>query len=281
MSTTNIEKDIMNGRIFWSALYSYLSLNQRKLYKRSSLLNSFLLRIHRGRSRAFCRSDGSITVEAVLCVPVFFLVTFSLFYLINVQYEMGKIQSIMSNAVSDYAAYGTKSDTITGILNSGKMIKWDEEGEYGVCYVDYRQNIPFLGGRLVGINIYQQMVINDYSGKSMQMTEKENEVYVYITDNGTVYHYDSQCSYLRPSIQNVLLKNISSKRNVSGGKYYPCEACYHSEIEDNHNVFITNYGNRYHSKRNCPGLKRNIHRMRLSELSDMPACSRCGGKLRE
>ncbi|MCR4904396.1 MAG: pilus assembly protein [Butyrivibrio sp.] len=105
--------------------------------------------------------------------------------------------------------------------------------------------------------------------------ESPEEEYVYKTEWGEVYHRSLDCPHLKLSITCVNLSDIEHKRNEGGAKFYPCEYCNHN----NHagQVYITNYGNRYHTSVSCPGLKRTIYTIPISEVGGLPPCSKCGG----
>jgi hypothetical protein len=100
----------------------------------------------------------------------------------------------------------------------------------------------------------------------------EDERWVYITPNGTVYHNTRTCSYLDLSIQGVGRRSVHTMRNVSGGIYRPCESC----GGDASTVYITDYGNRYHSSLVCSGLKRTIYMVKISQVGGRRICSKCG-----
>jgi hypothetical protein len=113
----------------------------------------------------------------------------------------------------------------------------------------------------------EDSVIKEVSTKSVQNA--------YVAENGSVYHVDSECTHLRLSISQILLEEVKNIRNESGQKYYPCELCGEKEIIMGI-LFITNTGTRYHTNIECSGLKRNVSVIDMSELENMPACSRCG-----
>ncbi|SEA29409.1 hypothetical protein SAMN02745687_02420 [Lachnospiraceae bacterium NK3A20] len=101
------------------------------------------------------------------------------------------------------------------------------------------------------------------------------ETMVYITPTGTVYHRTRSCTYLKPSVQTIPATALGRARNDAGAKYYPCECCHPSRSGM---VIITSDGNRYHSSASCPGIKRTVIEVPLSEVKDrMRACSKCGG----
>jgi len=100
------------------------------------------------------------------------------------------------------------------------------------------------------------------------------DIYVYVTENGTVYHTSRNCTYLSLSTRVVDADSIPVLRNDSGEKYYPCELC--GDISQNQ-IFLTEQGNRYHSSVTCSGLKRTVRTVKLSEAGGKGPCSRCVG----
>lgn len=103
---------------------------------------------------------------------------------------------------------------------------------------------------------------------------QQEDPMVYVTENGTVYHTDRNCTYLNPSVEAVSVESVSDRRNPSGGKYHPCELCDGDLAQGQ--VYITAQGNRYHSRIQCSGLKRTIYTVPLSEVQGKGACSKCG-----
>lgn len=100
------------------------------------------------------------------------------------------------------------------------------------------------------------------------------DVYVFITPTGHVYHMNRECTYLQPSITPIPAGDLKGARNNSGGKYYPCEVCSPS---GQGLMFITREGNRFHNSATCPALKRTVYAVTLESVKDhMPACSKCG-----
>lgn len=97
---------------------------------------------------------------------------------------------------------------------------------------------------------------------------------VFITESGTVYHLDRNCTYLNPSVQSVTVGELAGLRNQSGGRYYPCGSC--GKTGANGQVYITEYGDCYHNQINCSGLKRTIYTVPLSQTGGRGRCSKCG-----
>lgn len=102
---------------------------------------------------------------------------------------------------------------------------------------------------------------------------EDDDVYVYITETGKVYHTSLKCPSLNLQIQTVFYKQISNKRNENGGKYYACERCAKGKAP--WIVYITTDGDKYHFNRECSGLKRTIFTVPLSTVGDRGRCRRC------
>ena len=97
---------------------------------------------------------------------------------------------------------------------------------------------------------------------------------VYITPSGSVYHLDLGCSHLNPSVSSADINIVNELRSKDGSKYHPCELC-NVSINQGH-VYITDYGNRYHSNLACSGIKRSIQTVHLSEVGGRRECMTCG-----
>ncbi len=97
---------------------------------------------------------------------------------------------------------------------------------------------------------------------------------VFITASGTVYHLNRNCTYLNPSVEAVSAEDVTGLRNQSGGRYYACESCGKAGVQGQ--VYITQYGDSYHSRIHCSGLKRTIYTVPLSQTDGRGRCSKCG-----
>lgn len=105
--------------------------------------------------------------------------------------------------------------------------------------------------------------------------DEHGEELVYITEHGTVYHRSLACRYLKPTIQQADLSVMEGQRNRGGGRYTACEIC--GNRKRSGEVFFTDWGDRYHCSVNCPGLKRTIYTVPISQVGGRGPCSVCGG----
>lgn len=113
-----------------------------------------------------------------------------------------------------------------------------------------------------------------YDLKSVSNSWKEKEQYVYIAEDGEVYHTNRNCTHLVLSIQECSIDTLDNFRNEDGGKYSSCELCGTSQLEGRIR-YITETGNRYHIDKNCSGLKRTVSVIPLSQVNQKRGCIRC------
>ena len=72
----------------------------------------------------------------------------------------------------------------------------------------------------------------------------------------------------------VLEEDVKEKRNETGEQYLPCEYCKSDGMTTI--VYITSYGNRYHTTAKCQGLKRTVIKIPFSQIEEETPCKKCG-----
>ncbi len=242
---------------------------------------------------------GSVTVEAALAVPFFFLAVLSLFYIIEVMSIRTAIRSGMQYAGKKYAqeAYlkptvsinSLERDIVQAVGTDRLNRSIVEGGAGGICCdtsrissvsaildlkVTYKVQLPIPAFHFATADMQERMRIKGWNGYVKSGITAEDSTTVYITETGMVYHLDYHCNYLELSIRMVPVQNVGELRNESKGKYYPCEHCMGGNTPNG--VYITDYGDRYHSSLGCSGLKRTVYAVPLSEAVGKGACSKCG-----
>lgn len=168
------------------------------------------------------------------------------------------------------------------IVSGGKGGFWVESmtDETGVISIDCKYRVHPLFTSLTPVS---KEIENHYCGhawigyvpENRQNAEGQDEIYVYITKTGTVYHKNRECSYLNPSIRSIQAGELENARNESGAVYHECPLC--DDMAGGENRYITDYGTNYHTSLVCSGLKRTIYEVKLSEAGGRSACSKCGG----
>ncbi|MCH5251554.1 MAG: pilus assembly protein [Lachnospiraceae bacterium] len=239
---------------------------------------------------------ASLTVEASLVLPVFLFAMLLIAYLgqmIKCQNEMQwALTRIAREASAEYGA--TKSEVfkshayylaklnlylkgmgISVSLLESELLKENDEINLSASY---HIKLPFRLLNTKHLSLSQRVHTRAFTGvESRESTGGQEEVTVYITETGRVYHRKLDCTYLKLSISQILYGDVSGMRNESGGRYKPCERCCKGKTFTGQSViWITNFGDRYHSSRSCSGIKRSILTIKFSEVGNRTPCSKCG-----
>ncbi|BBF44547.1 hypothetical protein lbkm_3260 [Lachnospiraceae bacterium KM106-2] len=165
------------------------------------------------------------------------------------------------------------------------LSKFMEDDETIDVVASYSIHIPYRVFGLNDIRCIQRVHTRgfvglsgvDETGGSKEEEKKDDDYYVYITPTGTVYHKSKNCTHLKLNIRKITGEEIKGARNQGGAKYYPCEKCLsgvHS-LEGGY-FYIAKQGNKYHSSLTCPGLKRTIKAVKISQVGNRGPCSKCG-----
>lgn len=102
------------------------------------------------------------------------------------------------------------------------------------------------------------------------------EVHVYVTEQGEVYHTDRNCTYLTRVIMQKEKSDQENITNAYGEKYYPCERCGKRDVGSEY-IYVTEYGNRFHIDITCSQLSRTILEIPVSKAGERRLCEKCGG----
>ena len=241
------------------------------------------------------RQKGSVTAEAAVAVPVFFLAVVTMLYLLEMmavhtavrsglQYAGKKAakescvtQMLMPSRIENDLVYAVGEERLgRSIVRGGSSgidcsrSKMSARTGIGKLTTEYQVVIPVPLFGIAPVKCSEKMKIKAWSGYEREGWMDTGNDTVYVTETGLVYHKDYHCSHLDLSIRMTHLELVEGLRNENGGKYYPCEHC----VKGNGgNIYITNSGDRYHSSLSCSGLKRTIYAIPISEAAGKGACS--------
>lgn len=281
-----------------------------------SHIPNLVLRLAKGASFILSRRRGSMTLEASFALPFFLFAVLNILFAVSIIGTQSRINAALHQvgnklAFAGYAYENTVGDALPDGLAGVAVTEGYARGQI-VEYVgrDYLENscvkggaggLSFIGSSVMGEDDVIDLKISyrvrpfvelmgfdgfllsqryygrawtgyDVTGSAGSGTGEDPMVY--ITKSGTVYHLDRNCSYLNPKIETVSAQAVSDRRNASGAKYVPCGSCGAGGGADQ--VYITSYGSSYHRRLNCPGLKRTIYTVPLSEVGARGRCSKCG-----
>ena len=248
-----------------------------------------------------CKFKGSLTIEASLVLPIFLFAMFLALSVINhMRFHLNLQEAVHQEtrklAMTSYREWNVSPGSIGGVvlarLDSNLLSKAPVKGGGGgvdfsksrldnreVIEIDasYEADLPYDFFSIFNRRFCAKSVMHTFIGYEKGLDERsishEAEEYVYVTETGTVYHRDRECTYLRLSIKEVDRSALKDLRNSSGHKYYACASCGKSAGS---RVYITSDGTCYHSSLSCHGLKRTVNCLPLSQVGGMKPCSRCG-----
>ncbi len=290
---------------------SFLFINSQNIFKKEKINNvrkeedstktqtitSYFPK-HIERASLFTSFQGSITVETVLVLPLFFLAICCLCYLLEIVSIQITIRSALDEVGREVAteAYGNPfvssgelEEKIVKHIGSEKLERSIiVQGKHGLdlsktrilgrsriiqMCVEYKVKLPIYTFGKLSLSCKEEFNLKGWTGYEKGIFSQDKEDIVYITETGMVYHRSSQCTYLDLSIHMVGKKDVKMLRNKNGEKYKNCEKC---GRKAGGNVYITNHGNRYHKSIGCSGLKRKVYAIPISEALGKGECSRCG-----
>ena len=244
--------------------------NERNLYPQISLFE----KIRRTSSCFFLTghnfpkntTKASMTVEAALVMPLF------MFAMLNLNSFMELYETNIENNVRLYEEIRTEA-SMANIV-----------GEIGFDIDDDITRIKMYGGKpaisIMGFDSFMmgsKYVAKPWTGyavKNEGENSEDGEETVFITPDGEAYHVSDTCPYLKLSIHTVRKSAVSDERNVNGERYNPCPKC---GGKDTGNVYITDYGNLYHTSLECSHLKRTNIEVPKSQVEGRHACPKCYG----
>jgi len=257
------------------------------------------------RAFLYTLSDGNLTLEAALVLPIFMLAIVSIMYFlvimhiqINIQIKLEDIAREMAKTAyitedlkvfnyiyvkakmqdGEFRDYINKSYIVDGVDGISLMEStfFDKDGVIDLV-VTYDMVIPFISEKIVTFPCAERIRFRTWIGKNMEQGVENGET-VYITTTGTVYHTNRECTHLRLSISQTIYGAVIGLRNEAGGKYEECSLCGENGLASYATVYITEDGDKWHTSLSCSGLKRDVMEIDISEVGDKNLCSRCGGE---
>lgn len=195
--------------------------------------------------------------------------------------DMGPYAEGMADGVSLVLAnrkireYIDDKDTVNTYVDGGmsgvKVINAElSDGGFVCLKVRYmlKINLPFAGGSTVGcVDRIRQRA---YLGYDRSQDDDDDEEYVYVAENGSVYHNSRSCYHIRISVRSVSGEVLDDRYSGLSA----CRIC--GRYKSNGVIYVTEQGDKYHYSLGCSGLKRTIYRKKKSECGGLPQCSECG-----
>lgn len=219
----------------------------------------------RSGKASFCTSPGrgSMAVETVLVLPVFFLAAVTMISFMDIYRLETEHLSVLCGKAKQAGmyAYVPDGDGLEEIILPDVY-----------SYEPAEEIVPLPAVRLGNV-----VRVHAWTGAKEEISDstEEPEPMVYMTETGSVYHSSLGCSYLNLSIDQVSAKRAAAMKNDYGETYTACETCSRGQAPAG-TVYITRKGSHYHNSETCSGLKRTVRLVKKSDAGACHACSRCG-----
>ena len=218
--------------------------------------------INRERVSLLTSNVGSVVIETALIIPFFIGIFVMLFHFILLVNK----QNNVSNILYDNAQKISKSIGIYDIPQGVDIGYKSISDGYIELKSKYKFDIPLLMWSGHKLNVKQVIIFRKWSGESI--VKNENIKWVYITENGKVYHTNIDCTYIKLIVNEVVYKELK-------GKYDSCKICVHSQVDNENKVYITQNGKKYHIKRECSAITRVVKKININDIGERNLCSRC------
>lgn len=230
-------------------------------------LNSPIVRSQGPKMRAsLCiLKKASLTVEAAVMIPLFFLCGLCMISIMDVYPQTLEKLIAMRNQSQQAALYASAADA-EGWIDLQEMFAFQPVfAPSGISL----QSIVCRGCARI------------WSGRDPQEYETGSftaaDTYVYVTEHESVYHTSASCTHLELSVRAVASGALASARNEAGGRYGACEKC----VGDGSAaavVYITDEGDCYHNSSSCSGLKRTVTMKSRQQTQGLRECERCASQ---
>lgn len=270
---------------------------------------TFFLSLCSGRSfgwRFGLRSRASLTVEAALELPVFFILMAIVLQYACVMRTAAQYSGSLTTTAQEMAlaAYKEQYSDANKIIRAALSDAWatsqvistaaDKDAVKNASFLNssylkgdefirlvlsYQPKPKYSLIQLPFTFFVQKAVVRGWVGKDGHSgrgnedgEEDQSHRKVYVTEHGSVYHTNPGCSHLKVTIIPVSEKQLKAARNTSGSKYHKCPYCGNRSTGQ---YYVDPYGTSYHTSVDCPSLKRTVHEMDMDECGHMHECKDC------
>ena len=219
---------------------------------------------------SFASGKGSMMIEMAVTLPFFLIASLTILSFVFMLEQYTQKEFELYELTKKEAVYvGAYSQLVEGRKND--IVK-----EQRIYRAKPLLQNPFLSG----LQTENHCLAHAFTGYSVDYSSESSHDnrYVYVTKEGTAYHQKRSCSHLNITIEIVSGKKMSKYRNEDGAIYYGCHLCskgFSKKDLEEMSVFLTPYGNRYHTNMKCSDLTRTIQIIPLSKAGGYSPCKDC------
>lgn len=252
---------------------TYVKQFKNKKYKNERILYPQISLFEKVRRTFSCNffaehnfPKASMTIEAALVMPLF------MFAMLNLNSFMELYETNIENSVKLYEEI--RSEASLASLSAETDFSIDDD----ITRIKMYAGEPAIS--IMGFDSFMmgsKYVAKPWTGYCIKGESdlEDAEETVFITPSGEAYHSTSACPYLKLSISEIKKEDLTDARNENGESYSRCPLCGNKNTG---NIYITDYGNLYHTSLDCSHLKRTIMEVPKSEVDGRHACPKCYGE---
>ena len=243
---------------------------------------------------------GSLTIEAAVVLPLFFIGMVALICVMDLQRIKTEVNVSLQESAKELGMYafalgdgespiGEVDDVVCMAYAQGKLkgdarvslntLRSSYDNHMVELWVTGTYQLPVSIIPIPRIPLQSRVRVHDwtgYGGEGDGEVAGEHEELVYVTPHQSVYHTSASCTHLDLSIMPTTTSQVGGQRNDNGGKYHECSSCIGNGYSGV--IYITKTGDRYHASLQCHGLKRGIELVPKDTVGGLPQCLRCQGK---
>ena len=221
--------------------------------------------------------DGSMTIEAAVLLPILISVVLIMGGMIEAIRIHGKVQTDLWNIGTRMCVYGYLSEELSSRFTEEVEFVISSLGKDDLIVLELVYPVGPFGG---AVSIPRFWMQNRFFGHMWTgydiLDETPDLVVVYMTEYGNVYHTKRDCNYIDINAIRVDSAQLAQKTNVEGNPYRACKKCEEAKLKDFY--YITNAGDCYHWRADCPSIERLVFSMSLEEVRGVRPCSKCAGE---
>ena len=276
--------------------YLKLRINPNKLLKRILTFANHTNPCTEETPLCNLRFKASYTVEAAFILPISLLMVVLFLYFFRVLYVQWGVDYTLNKTAREHAALISDTKEESGLVIIGQcralivsMERVNSEIIGGIFGLDFSESEFDKNYVKIECNYRLRNPITLFGKKTIKMSDvavsrkwvgydplesDEGGEYVYVTKYGQAYHRSLSCPYLKPSVSALNASDVDDSRNISGGRYKSCPLC--KGKRNSGTVYVTDYGDVYHSSLSCSALKRSVNRIKLEDAGLYHPCGKCG-----
>lgn len=260
----------------------------------------------RSGKRVSFSASASMTVEAALVLPLFLFagcILMQPFPILNTQRQVQEILEVAAEDISQNAGVAWNGAQISEPMTEAAAWAYAEAfvrkktAALPIQNLSLKQSQLLKDGKTIDLIAHYQvrMPFPVLGVREVEQTNRSfryawtgldgpvdgaggrqdaDEAVVYVGRDSTRYHVSRSCHYLSTELKAVSYADLEVYRSKDGARYKPCDRCgaSHGAV-----VYITPYGERYHSNQECSALAAYVREVPKSQVEYLGPCSYCGG----